>query len=238
LVARAGAREPQTSRTIPRCLAHGIDRLPAARPAPLVFGTLARLFFALSRLRGELDPLSDAGLEAEPTRPISGTQLRKLAKWLSLHQPRGGSLGDIHALDGYLTGIVVGPQAVMPGTWIDDLFPGAVPRDIDAYLQLIAQHMNGIAGQCSQRLPDCRPLLETHPQLSGQRDPMVAWCQGFVAATELRQAQWARLLRRKDAAAWLQPIRQCAEGDKNTAAPLDLHTLKTAVLNFCAQRAK
>ena len=212
-----------------------------------VLGLLARLFL---RVAGRQAIAVPAGAQQDLDQPLSDDELNHLAKWLARHKPHDGWLADIHALDGFLTCIVVGPALIGPGEWLAWMFKARQPPAFERNLPLIMRRMNAIADQCAARPRSYRPLLETHSHLRGRADPLDAWCQGFMTATVLRDRQWEKLLKKRDLALWLYPIweRASRAGDKPAAqasraaeddAPsrLTVDLLKTAVLKAAAQRS-
>ena len=176
-------------------------------------------------------------------KPLSDAELHELARFLGGDHgvPGLGALANIHALDGYLTGIAVGPQPVHPADWLELAFghTGAPPLRIGRLMQ---RHMETIARQCAQQPPGYRPLLQTHPQLG--EPSLDDWCRGFTLATLLHNREWSRLLRKKDSATWLRPIWSRADaqipanhqgkprGFLAEAAALDLEGIKAAVVKL------
>ena len=216
-----------------------------------IFGGLGHFFLWLARDKHD-GALASASLQ-ELDKPLSDAELQRLAKWLARHQPHDGWLADIHALDGFLACVIVGPEPIGPGEWIGWMFKqGGVPADANRMLALMARHMNGIADQLVSRPVRYTPLIETHPQLASAADPLDAWCQGFMTATALRDRQWEKLLRKKkDLAAWVHPIWQRASAvgpapasragsaaRETPAGSLTVHTIKTAIARAVALREK
>jgi yecA family protein len=164
-----------------------------------IFVALGRGFLWLAARRGEPAPVLEAD-QAELLRPLSEAERARLNRWLVRHRPHDGWVADIHALDGYLACVVVGPSAVPPGEWLGWLFEGVLPAGGEDIVPLMVRHMNEIAAQCAGRPPRYSPVLETHPQLAGRRAPLQAWCRGFMTASVLREAQWQKLLCKGDMA--------------------------------------
>ena len=176
-------------------------------------------------------------------KPLSDAELRELADFLERDhgQPGLGTLANIHALDGYLTSLAVGPQPIHPGDWLELVFghAGAPPLRIGRLMQ---RRMEAVARQCAQQPPEYQPLLETHPKLG--EASLDAWCRGFTLGTILRDREWRRLLRKKDSNAWLRPIWSRADaqipanhqgkptGSLEEAAALDLAGIKSAVVKL------
>ena len=158
--------------------------------------------------------------EVEPVEPLSTAELQEISGFLRRHDVHRGFLADIYALDGFLTCVVIGPEAIPATEWMMALFAGTFPAvegsQLDHQFQLITRRLNLIATQFLRQPLAYQPLFETHPGLGQNLRPLDAWCQGFMTATMLRDAQWETMLHRSDAALWLYPIweRASAAGDK------------------------
>lgn len=207
---------------------------------------LRRLFskFADTRAMPKvMEPLTVSEL------PLTVPELREIADFLQRHHVHRGYLADIYALDGFLTCVVIGPEPIPAGEWINALFAGEIPTskdntELDHQLALITRLSNSIATQFLAQKPTYQPLFEMHPGLGQDLWPLDAWCQGFMTATMLRDAQWEPLLRQADSAAWLYPIWERASvsskkpakkrNPDRKARTFNAAQLKVAVLNIRA----
>jgi len=116
-------------------------------------------------------------------------------------------------LDGFLTGIAVGPKIVMPSEWLPHIFGGKGPEFADdseakAVLGTIFGRYNEIL--CSIADGACEPILR------GGRDGALlpfAWADGFLRAIMLRIDAWTPLfLSKRDGFLLLPILSLCSDG--------------------------
>lgn len=149
-------------------------------------------------------------------QPPNEADLSALASWLALHRPHHGGLADIHAVDGYLCCVAVGPKVSMPGEWLDLMFDGqAVPKDFERMLAVMAQHMNHILDGCSQQPSRYQLLCQTHPHLAAtDAQPLRSWCRGFVIGMRLRGDDWKAPYLDAQGTKWVESVKRAAESPK------------------------
>jgi uncharacterized protein len=102
----------------------------------------------------------------------------------------------ISDLDGLLTGIVVGPELIMPSEWIPVIWQGGEPTFADAQqaeriMSIIMARYNEIIRELDSEPDEFRPILW---QASDGRYLAADWCEGFMDAVELRVDAWQPLL--------------------------------------------
>ena len=150
-------------------------------------------------------------------QPPNEADLSALAHWLSLHRPHHGELADIHALDGYLCCVAIGPKVSMPGKWLGLMFGDhrRLPKDFELMLAVMARHMNHILDGCSQQPCQYRLLCQTHPHLAAaDAQPLRSWCRGFVIGMKLAEAGWQAPFLDAQATRWLESVKRAAESPK------------------------
>ena len=111
-------------------------------------------------------------------------------------------------LDGYLTGVIVTPQAVpvRPSAWIGRLWGDDDPifadeAQINAALGAVALHYNALIRDIdrslerleAERIVDYRPLFVAGDQ-KPSHDAVRAWARGFWRAMALAPATWSKLV--------------------------------------------
>jgi uncharacterized protein len=109
-------------------------------------------------------------------------------------------------LDGFLTGIAVGPELILPSEWLPLIWGGEAPEFADeaearTILGIIMARYNEILRQTAD------DTLE--PVFWANRDgtPIAAdWAEGFLQAMMLRMDAWGRLFKSKRDAQLLFPI--------------------------------
>ncbi|MBI1686910.1 UPF0149 family protein [Caulobacter hibisci] len=117
-------------------------------------------------------------------------------------------------LDGFLTGVAVGPELVMPAEWLPLVWGGAEPPFADELeaqkvLGAIMNRYNTILRGLGARVLD--PIF-----LETETGEIIAsdWAEGFVMAVSLRYAAWDRLLSSETDGHLLTPLLAlCADED-------------------------
>lgn len=111
-------------------------------------------------------------------------------------------------LDGFLTGIIVGPEPIPPTEWLPRIWGGQEPVFTSAdQARLILETIMGRYKEIAEHLdagPDSfDPLFEYGPE----GHPVVTdWAAGFVDAAMLRPRAWEEMLRNDQMAAVFWPM--------------------------------
>jgi uncharacterized protein len=125
-------------------------------------------------------------------------------------------------LDGFLTGVAIGPEVVMPSEWLPQVWGGGEPV-FDDYVQASAI-LGTITGRYNAIL---REVAEGAfgPIFWGNADGVVIaadWAEGFMRAVALRVDAWEPLLRSKRHGRVLLPILAlCADEQGDSALGLE-----------------
>ena len=104
-------------------------------------------------------------------------------------------------LDGFLAGIVVGPELIMPGEWLPVVWGGEEPAFADA------DEARSVLGTIMGRHDEIARALDAAPD---EFDPVfwegpdgqvivTDWAAGFLDAVRLRPRAWEPLLRHAEA---------------------------------------
>jgi uncharacterized protein len=139
-----------------------------------------------------------------PTAPID---LDALGAFLISDRAPGGSMG-LSDLDGLLTGVVVGPELIMPSEWTRAIWGGEGP-DFESMEEALAIH-----GTITGRYNDIRRRLDTAPQSfdpvfrEGPQGEVIVtdWAAGFLEAVRLRPRAWEPLIRHEEASALIAAL--------------------------------
>jgi uncharacterized protein len=125
-------------------------------------------------------------------------------------------------LDGFLTGIIVGPELIMPSEWLPILWgedPPVFENDDIAALILgaIMARYDEIVQALSADPPELEPIFwQTEDGLVIARD----WAEGFMEAISLGPSEWREMLNDEDAGLPLAPIFLLAGNDETESASI------------------
>jgi uncharacterized protein len=126
-------------------------------------------------------------------------------------------------LDGFLTGIAIGPELVMPSEWLPAIWGGDEP--VFESMEQAQTVIGTIMGRYNEILRE----LDTDPEgyepvfWEGPDGEVIAadWAEGFVDAIRLRPEAWRPLLEDREALILLMPILALC-GDAEGGSPLEL----------------
>jgi uncharacterized protein len=139
-----------------------------------------------------------------PQRRRRALSLEELDLWLaSDHAPAKGGW-NVSAVDGFLAGIVAGPEPIGPKEWTRLIF-GARPlgKDADAAVQAVLDRHDAIARDLAEAPARYAPLfMRTDEGVVLAQD----WAAGFLAAVRLRLEAWRPLLEAAETSRLLLPI--------------------------------
>jgi len=135
---------------------------------------------------------------------------------------------DLEMLDGYLTAIVSGPEAIQPSEWLPQVWSEGGRTASPAFtgneqaqriMGLMLRHMVGVQRTLTEAPTRFRPLLympdETVKKAERTPPEGTAWCEGYMAGVKLREDQWQPLYEAHDARDWIFPIEALAFGDRD-----------------------
>jgi uncharacterized protein len=126
-------------------------------------------------------------------------------------------------LDGFLTGIAIGPELVMPSEWLPAIWGGQEPVFEDE------KQARTVLGAIMGRYNEILRVLDTDPDAyepvfwEGPEGEVIAddWAEGFVDAIRLRPEAWRPLVEDPEAFVLLIPILALC-GDEEGGSPLEL----------------
>jgi uncharacterized protein len=115
---------------------------------------------------------------------------------------------DLSELDGFLAGLIAGPEPITPSEWLPVIWDGEEPvfdNEVEA---------GSILGTILSRYNDIAESLDNDPATfspvfweSDDGTPMVDdWAHGFMHAVSMRTEAWEPVLRDEDSAILLIPI--------------------------------
>ena len=141
--------------------------------------------------------------ELSPTDPID---LDALDDYLMSDHAPDDSMG-VSDLDGFLTGIVVGPELILPSEWLPVIWGGEEP------VFQTEDEMRTVLGTIMGRYNEIVACLDTDPDefdpifLEGPEGKVIAsdWAGGFLDAVALRPMAWKPLVE-SDGAVLMAPL--------------------------------
>ena len=114
----------------------------------------------------------------------------------------------ISELDGFLTGIVVGPDLIMPSEWMPCVWQGGEPEFTDMaqaerVMGIIMARYNDIIHQLDDEPGAFQPILYEYPDRSLRA---ADWAEGFMDAFRLRVDSWDALFEDEEARYLFGPL--------------------------------
>jgi uncharacterized protein len=128
--------------------------------------------------------------------PLTDAELNCLGEFLKAC--KGGKAMNLEELDGFFAALIAGPEAVMPSTYLPEVF-GSETSDTGAFenldeaneiLGLLMRHWNTIAGTLFEDDVYVPLLLEDENGVTHGND----WARGFVRGMDMCNDGWAELL--------------------------------------------
>ena len=139
--------------------------------------------------------------------PIGSVDLDALEEFL-LSDRAPEDCMSLSDLDGFLTGIVVGPETIMPSEWLPKIWGGGEPEFTDlAEAQKIVGAIMGRYNEIVHVLMDAPERFD--PIFWDGRDGQIIvsdWAAGCIDAMRLRPAAWAPLIKSPRAKILLIPM--------------------------------
>jgi uncharacterized protein len=130
--------------------------------------------------------------------------LEELELWLASDQAPAKGGWNVSAVDGFLAGIIIGPEPIEPKEWTRLIF-GARPLgpDGEAALQAVLDRHDAVAKILAKVPASYAPLfMRTDEGVVLAQD----WAAGFLAAIRLRLEAWRPLLDAAETSRLLLPI--------------------------------
>ncbi len=149
----------------------------------------------------------------EVSKPLNDAEIKDLAEFLISDETPEECM-DISTLDGFLTGLVIGPDTIPPSRWLPVVW-GETEQDemawesrekIERIMGLVMCLYNSIAQAFQVDPPDFSPLLPIH-KVAGEEVTIIdEWCWGFMYSIGLAPESWQPLLDHEERSATIFPI--------------------------------
>src|SRR4051794_38416669 len=214
-----GRRQPRASRAVPVPPCPGGGGAGHGRPGPAArigASTDAVPGAMLGRTRRKVRPMS------ETPPPAGPVDLEALDRFL-MSDASPEDCMQLSDLDGFLTGIAIGPELVLPSEWLPAVWGGEGPGFDDA------EQARTVLGAIMGRYNEILRLLAADPDAyaplfwEGPEGEVIAadWAEGFADAVRFRPEAWRPLLEDREACVMLMPILALC-GDAEGGSPLEL----------------
>lgn len=98
-------------------------------------------------------------------------------------------------LDGFLTAVVSGPEAITPSHWLPVVWGDVEPKwkspqEFERIFTLLIRHMNGIVDTLLYSANSFDPIF-MESEIEGKTHTIVhEWCTGYIRGIGLAQEQW------------------------------------------------
>jgi len=140
-------------------------------------------------------------------RSVSDYCLKTIDLFLLSDRAPENSMG-LSDLDGFLTGVVIGPKLIMPSVWLPEIWGNESPnfkntKEAQTVMSAIMERYNEIIRGFQETPPHFDPVFwETKDGLIIAAD----WAEGFNDAIELHRSSWQSLYDDKRGLQLLNPI--------------------------------
>lgn len=107
-------------------------------------------------------------------------------------------IADITELEGFLTAAVIGPETLLPSTWLPRAWGTRLPsfpsvESFTRYMELVLAYYNDVVAWFEQE-PDAFEPTFYERRVAGQRYVIVdEWCRGFMKGVRLGGSPWRPL---------------------------------------------
>ncbi len=149
----------------------------------------------------------------EVSTPLNSAEIKELAEFLTSDETPEECM-DISTLDGFLTGLVIGPDTIPPSQWLpvvwgetkSDEIAWKSKKKIERIWDLIMRLYNSIVQAFQSDPPDFRPLMSVRESAGEEVTIIDEWCWGFMLSIELAPASWQPLFEDEERKAGIFPI--------------------------------
>ena len=152
-------------------------------------------------------------MPVDVSKPLSDTEIDELAEFL-ISDGTPEECMDISTLDGFLTGLVIGPETIMPSRWLpvvwdeteQDEMAWKSRKEAERIMGLVMRLYNSIVQAFQVDPPDFNPLLPIH-KVAGEEVTIIdEWCWGFMRSIGLAPESWEPLFEDEEQKAGIFPI--------------------------------
>jgi uncharacterized protein len=169
---------------------------------------------------------AEASDMTDSPNPVGPIDLHALDEYLMSDRVPDDSMG-LSALDGFLTGIVIGPELIRPSEWLPVIWGGETPElenksETQTILGTIMGRYNEIVARINNDADEFDLVFEEGPE-----GEVIAseWADGLLAAVALRPKAWKALMDSHDGWKLMVPFLLLSGDLKAESAVADEHEL-------------
>ncbi len=148
--------------------------------------------------------------------PLTDEEIRELDEFLASESVPKDTMG-VSMLDGFLTGIAVHPDVIMPSEWLPHVWGGGEQavfedqKEAGRIFGLFMRHLNDILSALRDDPDRFEPLFYER-EVEGKTYTIVDdWCAGFMqAVNKVRPKSWEPMQEEGEGVAWLLPMEMFA----------------------------
>ncbi|NTU58674.1 MAG: YecA family protein [Chlorobiaceae bacterium] len=151
-----------------------------------------------------------------PLHPLAQEELTQLEMFLTSDQTPEDCMSSLEMIDGYMTAIVIGPEAISQEQWIpyllnpekqqQDIFDS--PEQASEISDLLTRHIDAIASQFVNDPEEFLPLYEmfSYSEDNERELAIEEWALGFILGMELSHEAWQPLFANEESAMLAGPL--------------------------------
>ena len=152
-------------------------------------------------------------MPVDVSKPLSDAGIDELAAFIISDETPEECM-DISTLDGFLTGLVIGPDTILPSRWLpvvwgeteEDEMVWESPEKMERIIGLVMRLYNSIAQAFQVDPHDFNPLLLTRKTKGEEVTIIDEWCCGFMRSIGLAPESWQPLLDHEEQGGAIFPI--------------------------------
>ncbi len=144
-------------------------------------------------------------------QPLSDKEINELQDFL-MSDATPENCMDMVTMDGFLTAVVSGPEAIMPSEWLSVIWGDKQGPEYETLEQaqntmnLLMRHMNGIATFLMEMPGTFEPILYVNKVGEKKYEIAEDWCFGYLEGVKLRKEEWKPLTSDDKYADMIMPI--------------------------------
>lgn len=157
------------------------------------------VFDAIITIQNELRKGRPVTSSSDLFSPLADAEYSELEEFLmSLDNEEG--IFCVSELDGFLTAVVSGPDAIAPSDWLEVIWGDAQnspvwdsEEDFQKIFSLLIRHLNSTASTLLEAPMDYEPCFMERTVEDKRYTVVDEWCEGYMKGVALRPDRWAEM---------------------------------------------